>query len=255
MLKKFLISALFLIGTFCLVFAQDVTLEFEPRYWIADLDSKAKVVESSIGSDFDFKSDLGIGDEDFPEFRVTWHQGEKNKIRLAYTQVDYSGDQNVSRTIEFKGESYTAGSRVITDLNLKYLRFGWIHYLLNLFDNKLKLGSVFELKGIMGDVSLEAPNLVPAISESADFVGGLPTVGAALEVSPIEKINLFAEISGLPAGDYGYFFDAEFGAKLIPIHNFSVMAGYRMIDIKAENDPDFIKTKISGPFISATLRF
>jgi hypothetical protein len=104
-------------------------------------------------------------------------------------------------------------------------------------------------------MSLEAPNLSPSINESKSFIGGLPTIGAALDLNPIEKINFFAEISGLPAGKYGYFFDAEIGAKISPIKFLSLSLGYRMIDIKAEDDPNFVRMKLNGPFFSGTLKF
>ncbi len=254
MCKRILLS-IFFVG-FCVNTASafDANMEFEGRYWITDISAKVKVVESSIGTDLDFKSDLGIKDEDFPEARFIWHTSEKNQLRLAYTQVNYSGAQDITRTIEFSGKSYTVGTRVNSELDIQYYRLGWTKEMINL-DDKVKLGLMLDLKGIQADVSLEAPNLSPAISESESFIGGLPTLGVALESSPVKKISFFAEISGLPAGDYGYFFDAEAGAKIIPINNFSVTLGYRLIDIKAEYDPDFVRIKIAGPFVSGTLRF
>ncbi len=93
-------------------------VEFEGRYWITDLTAEAKVTESGIGTDIDFKDDLGLKDENFPDVRFTWYTGPKSKLRLAYTQVAYDGDKNIEETIEFGGETYTAGTRVITDLDV-----------------------------------------------------------------------------------------------------------------------------------------
>lgn len=236
----------------CFAFAQ---VEFQGVYWITDLTAKAKVVESSIGTDFDLKSDLGVKDEDFPEARLIWHTGENSKIRLTYTQINYSGEQNIAQSIEFKGQTYSANTLVKSELDIQYFRLGWINQFINLLDKKVGLGMIVELKGISSEISLDAPNLSPAINESESFIGGLPTIGAALEIKPIEKINLFGEISGLPAANYGYFFDAEVGAKIIPIKYFSLCLGYRIIDMKAEDDPNFVRMKITGPFIGGTLRF
>lgn len=236
----------------CFAFAQ---VEFQGIYWATDLNAKAKVVESSIGTDFNFKTDLGVKDEDFPEARLILHTGENSKVRLTFTQVNYSGEKDITRAIEFKGKSYSASTLVKSELDIQYFRLGWINQFVNLLDEKIKFGTVVELKGISADMSLEAPNLSPVISESESFIGGLPTIGAALDINPIEKINLFAEISGLPAGNYGYFFDAEVGAKISPIKYLSLSLGYRIIDIKAEDDPNFARMKITGPFFSGTLRF
>ena len=230
-------------------------VEFEGRYWITDLTAKAKVTDSGIGTEIDFKADLGIKDEDFPDLRFTWYTGPKSKLRLAYTQVAYSGDKNIERTIEFGGSTYTVGTRVITDLDVKYLRLGWAWQFINIANGKVKFGTLVEAKGFFIDISLDAPNLIPPIKESEKFVGGLPTVGAALDINPHKVVNVFAEVSGIYAGEYGYFLDGEAGVKIIPIKNVSVVGGYRILDFKAEDDPDFVKLRISGPFVGVTLRF
>ena len=230
-------------------------VEFEGRYWITDLTSKAKVTEFDIGTDIDFKDDLGLKGENFPDVRFTWYTGPKSKLRLAYTQVAYSGDKNIERTIEFDGTTYTAGTRVKTDLDVYYLRLGWAWQFINIANGKVKFGTLLEAKGFLVDISLDAPNLIPPVKESEKFVGALPTLGAALDINPHKIVNIFAELSGIYAGEYGYFLDGEAGVKVIPIKNLSILGGYRILYFKAEDDPDFARLKISGPFVGATLRF
>jgi hypothetical protein len=87
------------------------------------------------------------------------------------------------------------------------------------------------------------------------FRGILPTLGSALDINPHKIVNIFAEVSGMYAGEYGSFLDGEAGVKIIPIKNLSVLGGYRIFYLKAEDDSDFAKLKISGPFVGATLRF
>ena len=170
--------------------SQDVTVEFEGRYWFSDLDAEGKVVESSIGTDFDFESDLGVGEEDFPEGRVIWHTGPNSRVRFAYTDVEYSGDINITRDIQFGGKTYNVGARVESSLDVTYLRLGWIWQFINLAEDTIKLGGLLEVKGILADIALSAPSL--SISESEEFVGAAPTIGVTLDINPIEKINLFS---------------------------------------------------------------
>lgn len=245
----------FLVVTFCFVVnAFSETIEAEGRYWITDLSASASVTANDItGSDLDLEDDLGVGDEDYPEVRLTWHTGPNSRIRFAYTQAGYSGEKNIEQTFTFDGQTYTVGTSVNTDFDVKYFRLGWIWQFLNLAEDKIKLGSLIDVKGLMIDASLDAPAL--SISESESFAGGLPTIGAVVDINPIEKINLFAEISGIPAGDIGYFFDAEFGVKFMPTENFSVSAGYRIFDMKFENDPDYAELRLSGPFVGGSFRF
>ncbi len=255
MSKKFLLTLVILVFTPCFAFAQkDVTLEFEGRYWITDLKGKIKVTEAHIGTDIDFKRDLGIKDENFPEARLTWYTGSKSKIRLAYTQVGYEGDGNIERTIQFGGKTYTVGTLVVTDVDVKYLRLGWAWQFINI-GKIIKLGTLLEGKGFWIKASLDAPNLSPPVKESKKFAFGLPTIGVALDINPYKMVNIFGEVSGIPAGSYGYVYDAEAGIKLIPIKFLSITGGYRIFDFKAKDDPDYGKLRVHGPFVGATLRF
>ena len=232
-----------------------VKVELEGRYWITDFTAEAKVTESGIGTDIDLKDDLGLKDEDLPDVRFTWNTGPKSKLRLAYSQVAYSGDETIERTIEFAGETYTVGTRVITDFDVKYLRLGWAWQFINIANGRVKLGTLLEAKGALIDISLDAPYLIPPIKESERFIGGLPTVGAALDINPHKLVNIFAEVSGIYAGKYGYFLDGEAGIKIIPIKYVSILGGYRILDFQVEDDPDLAQLRISGPFVGITLRF
>ena len=253
-MRIFLLIGCMLIFSIGVVFA-DTKIELEGRYWITDLACKGKVTELSvIGSDINFKDDLGITDKDFPELRLTWNTGPRSKIRFAYTEIDYSNDKNITKTVTFAGRSYTLGTKVSTTLDVKYLRLGWFWQFIDIAEGAFKLGTLLELKGFMVDASLAAPTL--SFSESEQFMGGLPTLGVALDINPLKKINLFAEISGLHAGDYGYFFDAEVGMKIIPLKNFSITGGYRIFNMELEDDnSDYAKLSLTGPFMTGTLRF
>jgi hypothetical protein len=247
---------IFTLVLFCSVACAEMdreTFEFEGRYWVTDLDAKAKIIESGIGGKFDFKSDLGVDDENLPEGRFYWHTGPNSKIRLAYTLAGFDGDKVATQAIEFNGQTFNIGTRVVSEFDLNYLRLGWIWQFLNFLDDKIKLGTVVEVKGINADVSLQAPAL--SIKESEELWEALPTVGVALDINPINRLNIFAEVSGLGAGGYGYFFDAEAGIKFMPIKYFTIFGGYRLINIKAEHDDDFVDIELSGPFMGATLKF
>jgi hypothetical protein len=201
MSKKILSVLVILIFDPCLTFAQKgPTLELEGRYWITDLSGKVKVSETFAGTKIDFKSDLGIKDENFLEARLTWYTGPKSKIRLAYTQNGFEGDENLGRTIEFAGQTYTVGTRVETGVKVSYLRLGWAWQFIDIGNGTVKVGTLLEGKGFWGKVSLEAPDLSTPIKESKNFLFGLPTLGVALDVNPHRVVNIFVEASGLTAG-------------------------------------------------------
>jgi hypothetical protein len=230
-------------------------VEFEGHYWIPDLEAEIRYTELDRGTTTDLKEDLGIKDENYPEVRFTWFIGPRHRVRLSYTQVTYSGENNIGRTIEFGGDTFTVGSLVESEFDLKYLKLGWVWELIHLADGAVKLGTLLEGKAFLLDASLDAPNLIPPIDESVDVSAGFPTAGVVLGIYPHRFINGFAEISGMYGGKYGYAFDGEAGVKITPIRNVSVFGGWRILDFKVEDEPDFAKVTISGPFAGAIWRF
>jgi len=256
MTKKFLWVLIIMVFTPCIAFAQrDVRLELEGRFWFTDLEGRVRVTDADIGTDIDFKKDLDIKDEGYPEVRLTWYTGKKSKIRFAYTQVGYDGDANLQRTILFDGITYNVGTRVVTDLDVKYLRIGWAWQFINIDNGLIKLGTLIEGKGFWSKITLEAPDLVPSLRDKVRVVFALPTIGAALDINPHKMLNIFAEGSGLPAGKYGHVYDVEAGIKLIPVKILSIIGGYRLMEFKAKDDRDFAKARVHGPFVGVTVRF
>ncbi len=264
MAKKFLWILVIIVFTPCFAFAQkdvkkdvkkEVTLEFEGRFWMPDLKGRVKVTDNDIGTTIDVKKDLDIKDENYWEARITWYTGPNSRIRIAYTQANYKGDERLQRTIEFGKETYTVGMRVVTDFDLRYIRLGWTWQFFNIGNGLVKLGTLLEGKGFWGKAAIEAPDLTPPIKESERFIFGLPTLGIALDIRPHKMLNIFVEGSGMTAGSYGYMYDAEAGIKLIPIKILSIMGGYRIMEFKGESGNDYAKARVHGPFAGVTVRF
>src|SRR5262245_56378701 len=112
---------------------------------------------------------------------------------------------------------------------------------------------MLDLKGVVLEATVESKNT--GVKETKELGLILPTIGAALDFTPHRLFNLFAEVSGLPAGSLGYMVDAEAGLRFIPLPFFSISAGYRYFDVKIEYDDDSGQGKFFGPFIGASVRF
>ncbi|MEW6184583.1 MAG: hypothetical protein AB1585_02450 [Thermodesulfobacteriota bacterium] len=237
------------------VTAQETPFEFDARYWFTTLSAETKFTQNNQGTDINLKSDLGVGDKNFPYGRFTFSFNPSNRLAFTYTPVSYGGDSRLRRKVEFGGETYEANIRVVSDLKMHYMRLGWAYQFINLEGGKFKAGTLVELKGVQGEVSLAAPDLATPIDKGGSFYAVLPTLGLALDVNPFPYLNIFAEVSGLPAGKYGTMWEAEAGVKVIPFKNFSISGGYRLVDIEARNDPDYAKVKVGGPYLGLSLRF
>jgi hypothetical protein len=247
-----LVSAFVLLGP-GLALAQLV--ELEGRYWFTNLEGQVRVDSNSLsGTNVDFKDDLGIDDDDAPGVRLTFGLPLNNKIRLAYTFLKFDSNTTLDQTINFNGSTFAAGTQVGSDLEIHYGRLGWIWQPIAI-PGILKVGPMLELKGVVIDANVETRNAVPAIEEGKELGLILPTIGAALDFTAIPKVDLFAEISGLPAGSLGHVLDAEAGIRVKPLPFFTISAGYRLFDVKIEHSDDSAEATLHGPFVGASVRF
>src|SRR5215475_8493862 len=92
------------------------TFDFEGRYWHTDVGSRIRVDRGGFGTDVDVVNDLGFSDAGFPEGKFTFQGKGGNRLSVAYTPIEFSGDQTVSRTIVFNGQPFTVGTRVVSGL-------------------------------------------------------------------------------------------------------------------------------------------
>ncbi|MBU0754703.1 MAG: hypothetical protein KJ645_06155 [Planctomycetes bacterium] len=236
-------------------------LEFEPYLWDPALSVKAKLSEQVLGVNLeetiDFEDDLGIKEEAFFGGRFKWFTGDNSWIRLDYLPVSYDSDILAGRTILFNGKWLLKGRPVSTNLDMEYLRLGWAWRFIDIDDGFIKLGPLLELKGFLLDATVDAPSWLSYLdiheSESLNFV--LPTVGAVVDLNPIDELNIYGEASGMSAGKYGFAVDAEAGLKFIPIDNVSISAGFRYLAFETEIHDDEVNADLSGPFLALSIRF
>jgi hypothetical protein len=255
--KIFFSTALILSSLFGALNAADKDkgpmVELEVRSWDANFDSDVRLIKNNIGRTFDVVETLGVEDETITEGVLTFYTGDKNKIRISYFKADYDGSQNVTETVTFLGQSYSVGTKVNTRLDIAYARLGYLFYSGD-EGEKFRVGGIVELKAIDFDIALEAPAF-PALNKTESVIGALPAVGVSLELRPYEGVLMYAEFSGISdGGTYGHFVEGEAGVKYT-MGNFSVSAGYRMFEMKAENDLDFFELEMSGPFFGGHVNF
>ncbi|MCL5674263.1 MAG: hypothetical protein M1501_00765 [Candidatus Omnitrophica bacterium] len=251
--KIFAGVGLFLVMFFCRIsLASHVS--FEGQYWFPSLNGKVNITAGGIsGTEINMKNDLGMRDENVPEGKFTWTINPKNKITLSYLWVEYNGNATITKSINYNGQTYAIGNHIISQLDLNDINIGWTRYFGNVKNAKFKVGLLleargFQLKGNLNDTTL-------ALSTSKTISGVLPTVGLVFSVNPNKKINIFVRASGITAGKYGYFLDAQGGIKWLLLKNFYISAGYRTLDIEGKSDPDYAKIQLSGPFVVAGLKF
>ena len=233
-------------------------VELESYLWRPDLTSTVRSVAGDAVLDpalatLDLKADLGMQDEDAVDYRLTFHTGPRSRVRLAYLGLDYAGDERVARTVEFDGQTYVVGTRVVSALSLDYARLGWTWQFVG--NDHVRLGTVVEVKWVEIAAALRAPGLNPPVEEADSLSAALPTVGLAFDVTPGRMLSVFGEVTGVAAGDRGHFLDGEVGVRLTPVPFLTLVGGYRTVDLRIEDDPDLAELEDSGPFFGFNLRF
>jgi hypothetical protein len=237
------------------VAAAQLLVDLEARYWLTKLDASAKVTSHSLpGTSIDLERDLGVRDENLPELRLTVSTGLIGKLRLAYVHGDFGSDTTLARSFQFGGTTFTASSRVESDVEVHYGRIGWTWQPLGV-PGIFKVGPLFEIKGLVIDVDVRNRTGGSSERESALLPMAFPTAGLMINVTPLRWLDLFAEASGIPFGDLGHVVDAEAGVRFIPFRLFTLAAGYRILDVRVGTNDDFAKVRLSGPFVGASFRF
>jgi hypothetical protein len=253
-MKRFVLTTLFSLALIFVHSQASAILKLEGRYWFTDLDGDLKVTESGIeGTDIELTDTLKVDDEDFWEIRATLELG-RHKIRYGFVQFEWDGENTLTETITFGGETFTITTFVATDLDIDYHRLGYEYDIIDTLDNRL--GLIVEVKYFDIDASLEAPNEVPPIKESEAFAAPIPTVGVAFQLGLPFLFNVGGELTGITLGKYGYLLDGEAAVNFKPFPFVSISGGYRYLKLKAEDEDDFeVDIDLNGPFITLRAGF
>jgi hypothetical protein len=233
---------------------ENYTIEVEGRMWNAKLDSTVKIVDNGIGADVNLVNDLGFEErKNFFEGRLQIKFARKHKFTLEYIPLKWDADKVLTRTIQINGQTYVAGTRVQSSLDLQFFKGGYEYDFLA--GSAGFLGFTLDVLVAHAKTQVKAPDLVPIIDVNEDRTAPIPMIGLIGRVYPIKWVNLTAKASGLPAGSYGYVFDGEASININPIRYLGISGGYRyfMIDVKYnDNSLDY---RLDGPFVGVSLRF
>ncbi len=226
----------------------------EARYWRPTLESE--IVASSAGfpgTTIDPVSDLALDKvQNVPEARAGITLLGRHKLRVGYLSLSFDGDRTLTQNITFQGQTFTATTRVLTDLDVKILRGG---YQFDIFKTAIgHLGILLEVHYFDGEARIRDTS--GAQDQRVDFRAPVPVVGLAFRAYPITRIlSVGAEVVGISAGNSGHYIDGEASVTFTPFPFVELTGGYRVIDLHGEDGDDRIDLRLHGPFASLTLRF
>jgi len=226
----------------------------EARYWRPTLESE--IVASSaalIGTTIDPVTDLALDKEqNAVEARAGITLPGRHKLRVGYLSLSFDGDRTLTRDITFQGVTFTATTRVLSNLDVKILRGG---YQFDFFKTAIgSLGILLEVHYFDGEARIR--DTAGAQDQRATFQVPVPVVGLAFRAYPITRIlSVGAEVVGVSVGSQGHYIDGEASVTFTPFPFVELTGGYRVIDLHGEEGDDRIDLRLHGPFAALTIRF
>ena len=146
-------------------------------------------------------------------------------------EVDRGIESVKQKKFDFNAEARTFDSS--PEFILRYKNFS-LDYIRSRKDfNFFKLKSDREIFSLMG-TGLEWNVALNSIDARSNFYT-LPSVGINFYMRIRPRLDIYAQVSGLPLGGHGHFEDYEYGIKYFPQRNFSISAGRRRIDFKTRH--------------------
>ena len=239
-------------GQFDLWNAEDYNIELEGRYWKPKLDATVKIVDNNRGSDVNLVNDLGFDErKDFGEARLQIKFLGRHKFNFSYLPLKWDGDQFLIRAIQFNGQTFSVGSRVQSQLDIKLFKGGYEY---DLIVGKYGFfGATFDVLVANNHFEVKAPAL--AIDVKHDATVPIPMIGLIARLNILKWLGLTAKVSGLPMGGYGYALDAAGSLDINPIKFVGISGGYRFLRVQAAYQDNSADYQLDGPFVALKIRF
>lgn len=260
----------------------------ELRGWWVGLDAETSRIRNWGGGKLDLDNELDIDREFMPEVGLRWQFLPKHALQLRYNYLSFDANEFLTKGVTLDGRTIPVVSQVEADAEMHFLRLEWRRELFpeksQSFDFETGLGVLgFDLQGeyeaylpgfgwvgglgpfgrsIWGELldrtlpdALDFLNTAVYEGDEEDLTAALPLVGVGIEWRPTKRLSLKADVSGMYAGDYGEFIDAEamLGFALTPW--FELHGGYRFWHLNVEDDDDDYRLDMSGPYVGGTVRF
>jgi hypothetical protein len=222
-------------------------------YWFPELSGDIRVDDAGIvGTELDFKDDLGIDDESYPVIEVFAGIG-KHHFSLAFFNADYDGDTVLTEEIYFNGELFKVHERVVSSLEYDHYDVMYRYDLIDL-ENLLaggSLGLVARLMVFDGSVSIASAT----VTAKEDFTAPIPMIGVNFHVGILKDI-LEARVLVTGIGYSGNTaFDGQAEISLTPFPFLDIHGGYRFFIIDVDEDDAALDYDNSGPYVALTVSF
>jgi hypothetical protein len=232
----------------------DETFSFKGGYFTLNPEGDLAVSGNGIiGDVLDIENDLGIDDDDgfFAEGAL---QLGAFRLFAGYLPVEFSGENILTRSIEFNGQTFVVGSLVESDVEIDIYEAGLDWFLVNLDDTpvRLQLGPEIAVKYIDVQAQLSAAEF--GLQESESVGVAVPTLGVRARIGLSDFLGVVGRVGYLEY-DGNSFLDADAQVEFSPLPLVGIFGGYRYLDVDVDEGDVYINATFSGPYAGALIRF
>jgi hypothetical protein len=244
--------------------AQDEHIGLRVREWFARMSGTIEADDGSGTSErVDLGADLGLADRNLThELQAYLRIPVVGRIYLGWYRVHDTGDETLTRTIDFEGLTFTTSTNVHSEVTLDvgYLTYEFAFPTIPIGDVVgIELGLQVSGRVFRGDGSIEES--AGGQSGQKDGVFGLPTIGGHVTVTFFEVIRAEVELLGL-AFAYGdvriHYLEASAEVVAQPVPWLFAGVGYKLTSLELSNTGTqrfLFDVTISGLYITAGVRF
>jgi hypothetical protein len=226
--------------------------------WMPSADMQVSSEQFGIpGTRVDFKEDLGLEDQRFPEMHLVLRPALKHKFRFQYIPITYTqGPVTVTRDIVFNGQLYSIGVNVESNLDWRAYRFGYEYDFLT--KDRFFAGFVLDFKYTDVSAGLEVPGL---IREEVHAAAPIPAIGGIFRGYVMPNISITGELTafkvpeGLIEDSTGRYFDLDIYGTVNFTNNIGAMFGYRSLDVGYTIETDLGDFRLKGLYAGAVVRY
>lgn len=230
-------------------------LGFEPFYWQSQLEGDITISQRNIpGTTIDFKDVLNLEEKKgIPEGELWLRTGKRSKLIFSYFEVEHKGQEVITQSFTYKGQTYAVGLDVSSRLKTQVGSFA---YQFNFLQGKGgELGFLLGVKYLAFDTEIKALGI---IDRQAGIEGLLPSVGLAGQLNFGKYLSWDTKVSGI-GGNYSDISASLYdGWSRIMVHfgkHWGIGAGYRYFALNAKDDDNEANFTLSGPAAFLAARF
>ncbi|MEP7306637.1 MAG: hypothetical protein ABJA98_14065 [Acidobacteriota bacterium] len=234
-------------------------IEAAAGFWFPTADiSIASQSLGIIGSTIDFKKDLGLTDQRFPEVHLELRPATRHKFRLQYIPIKYDQTGVLTRNVVFNGQTYSIGRAITSTLDWKAYRIGYEYDFIS--RDRGFGGFILDFK--YTDVTANLATVAsPIVTEFTQAEAPIPAIGGIFRIYVVPNISITGEVTGftLPEKAFkdtnGHYLDVNVYGTLNFTNYVGVQVGYRALDVGYLIKTDTGSFTLQGVFFGVVARY